>query len=59
MKQYRVKLDTIIEGKPLRKDETVTLSDEKAKPYQKAGLLEPDKAEEEKPVAKSEAKAKD
>lgn len=44
MTKYRATLDTMIEGKPVREGAEVKgLSEDKAKAYLKAGLIEEDK----------------
>ncbi|MBB4092455.1 hypothetical protein HGG72_08435 [Ochrobactrum pecoris] len=52
MKQYIVKLDTIIQGRPVSEKDIVSLSDSEAKGYKAAGLISAVEADEpEKPVA--------
>ena len=57
MKEYRVKFQSVIEGRPVHKGDTVRLSDERAKVYKSAGLIEAADADEKKPDAKTESKA--
>lgn len=59
MKQYHVKLDTIIQGRPVFEKDIVSLSDEDAKGYKSAGLIAEvkDEAAEVKAEEKAEPKA--
>lgn len=53
-KKYKAKLDTNVTGVPLRAGEEISLTEEQAKPYIDAGLL--DDAEGEAPAKKSQGK---
>lgn len=58
MKEYRVKHQTVIEGKPVSEGHTLRLSDDKAKVYKSAGLIEEVKVDDEKKSdVKTESKA--
>ena len=57
MKQYTVKLDTILLGRPVLQGDIVNMSDDAAKAYKRAGLIEDVKDEttaKDKVATKSE-----
>ena len=60
MKEYRAKLATIIKGKPTAEGSLVKLSDDDAKVYKSAGLIEEVKvdAKDKKADEKASAEAK-
>lgn len=57
MKQYNVKLDTILLGRPVLQGDIVNMPDDAAKAYKRAGLIEDVKDEttaKDKVATKSE-----
>lgn len=57
MKQYTVKMDTILLGRPVLQGDIINMADEAAQAYKRAGLIEDVKNEttaKDKAVAKSE-----
>ncbi|SPL65354.1 hypothetical protein [Ochrobactrum soli] len=58
MKQYHVKLDTIIQGRPVFEKDIISLSDEDAKGYKAAGLIAEVKNEADDAKAEEKAEPK-